>query len=133
MNESLEERVTRLESVYDSITRIDRKLANLDGKLDTIIRIEQKQSEHSTSLDRAFLQIERLDHKASVTEDAFKARANTDDGRRQVWNLVYGGIQIIVLAAVAWQFDATQSLKDSVKVLQTQSEYRIQFERGIGK
>lgn len=129
MNESLEERVTRLEAVYNSITRIDGKLASLDVKLDAIIRIEQKQSEHSTSLERAFLQIDRITQKAYDTDDAFKARANVDDGRRQTWNLVYGALQIIVLAAVGWQFNATETLKEQVRTIQAQLEYRLQSDR----
>lgn len=121
-NESLEDRVTRLEAVYASITRIDGKLVSLDGKLDTIIRIEQKQLEHAASLDRAFARIAYLDEKTATIDAAFRARSNVDDGRRQIWNLIYGVLQVVVLGAAVWQFEATQTLKDSVHSLQ----YKIQ-------
>lgn len=124
MNDSIEDRVTRLEAVYGSITRIDTKLANLDGKLDAIIRIEQKQGEHSSSLERAFLQIDRLTQKHYETDDAFKRRSSVDDGRRQIWNLIFGTLQVIGIALMSWQFNATQTLKEKVQLLEAHNAYR---------
>ena len=133
MNESLEDRVTRLEAVYASITRIDGKLSNLDGKLDAIIRIEQKQDDHSSALDRAFTDIKEVQMKTAAVEAAFNTRAGADDGRRQTWNFVYATLQFVVLGAMAWQFESTQDLKDSVNKLKTQFEDRIIFERANPK
>lgn len=135
MEESLELRVRRLESVYPGVTRLETKLDSLDDKLDAIIRIEQTQIEHLTAINRAFAQIEKLDQKASETDRAFQSWTSYENGRRQTWNLIFGTIQILVLAAIGWQFNATQTLRDSVHILEAraQADYRSDYERGTSK
>lgn len=118
----IETRLARLETLPDSLERIERGLDRVSERLDNLHRLEQQQAHHSASIERAFQGLEKLAQQVDKAVSGLGARVSELEktaaeklGWARGWlsmaSTVLGLAQLVVMAVGGYLFSHLASLE----------------------
>lgn len=125
---STEARLARLETLPDSLARIEAVLSRVSDRLDAFHRLEQQQEHHTASIERAFEAVEKL---AGQCEKSFaevgkrvsdlERMASEKLGWARGWvsmaSAVLGLAQLAVMGMAGYLFSHIASVEASIAEL----------------